>query len=92
MAQPPDGVTNVTSLALIRAMRDLDLFLFDGVHEAPEQVYNRDASHTYAEVRTREGSAGPTPSPPLCDGEGIWVELRWDPSTGRLEVSKVDHE
>lgn len=77
------------SIDRLRDIRALEFFLFGGIPEAPESMFERD-SHNHVEVRrTRRGLADETDYFAAESGV-VTAIVEIDPSTGALTITKVN--
>ena len=73
----------------LRDVRALEFFLFGGMPEAPESMFERD-SHNHVDVRrTRRGLADETDSF-IAETGMVTAVIEIDPATGAVTITKVD--
>jgi hypothetical protein len=77
------------SLDRLKDIRAFEFFLFGGIPEAPESMFERD-SHNHVDVRrTRRGLADESESFVGEAGE-VNAIIEIDPATGALKIQKID--
>lgn len=77
------------SVDRLRDIRAFEFFLFGGIPEAPESMFERDSHNLVDLRRTRRGLADESES--FIGEEGVTTAvIEIDPSTGVLTIKKVN--
>jgi hypothetical protein len=77
------------SIDRLRDIRALEFFLFGGIPEAAESMFERDSHHHFDVRKTRQGLADEYDSFVGEKGQVIGV-IEVDPATGAVSVRKHD--
>ena len=85
----PDSFLEMSTLERLKDIRELEFFLFGGIPEAPEFMFERD-SHNHVDVRkTRRGLASESEFFVGEQGE-VTAIIEIDPATGAMTIRKSD--